>query len=160
MEGAPDRPRKRQRAMSIDSDDLDAEEPSPQTSAPSVAPGPLRPVGEFMICGACAKRFTVVRGTQSSLDPPLIIQTAYTKEHPKQASTYLCMPCTYAFGIDPYEKPKKAKAKPVKKEERGKITHYEVRKGVVSLGSLCIKVRKLRLTRSDQTAHRKPHRRC
>ena len=68
-------------------------------------------------------------------------QTAYTKEHPKHTSTWLCVECCYALGIDPFEKPKKAKAKPAKKEERGKVTHYEVRKGASTLASVCIQVR-------------------
>lgn len=55
----------------------------------------------------------------------------------------MCFDCTEALGIDPFGKtvkkraPTKAKGK---KEERGKITHYEERKGTTALGDLCIKV--------------------
>lgn len=73
-----------------------------------------------------------------------VAQTAYTKPHPAMPG-YLCFDCTEALGIDPFGKtPKKrapAKGKG-KKEERGKITHYEERKGTTALGDLCIKVSK------------------
>lgn len=68
------RPAKRARAASIDSDDLDAdgpepavarEEPSPAKRGPQVRPQPLKGVGEFMNCGECGKKFTVV----STLSP-------------------------------------------------------------------------------------------
>ena len=58
-EGSPEeRPRKRARAASIDSDDLDAEQPLANLG--KVAAQPLKAVGDFMQCGECAKRFTVV----------------------------------------------------------------------------------------------------
>ncbi|WWC70134.1 uncharacterized protein I206_104081 [Kwoniella pini CBS 10737] len=131
---------KRNRAASIDSDDLDANDVPPvESSKPSstpnviapaenVAPGPLRAVGEFMECGQCAKRFTV---------------TAYTKEHPSKASTYLCVNCCYTLGLDPFAKVKKApirKKAPGKKEDRAKVVHYEQKKGALALGDLCIQL--------------------
>ncbi|WVQ80246.1 hypothetical protein IAT38_002351 [Cryptococcus sp. DSM 104549] len=133
---------KKPRAASIDSDDLDAEDalpvsgpsrssvPSASTSATPAArtaPGPLRPVGEFMECGECSKRFTV---------------TAYTKEHPTNGSTYLCVNCCYALGIDPFAKAKKgpAKKKAPAKKDRAKVIHYETRKGAPALGDLCIQL--------------------
>ncbi|WWD17162.1 hypothetical protein CI109_101600 [Kwoniella shandongensis] len=130
---------KRTRAASIDSDDLDADNgpvAGPSKSATPVvdfpafassAAGPLKAVGEFMDCGQCGKKFTV---------------TAYTKEHPTHASTFLCVNCCYALGIDPFAKPKKGaavKKKPVaKKDVRSKVVHYEERKGVNPLGDICI----------------------
>lgn len=63
------RPTKRARAASIDSDDLDAdgpesagpsEEPSPAKRGPQARPQPLKGIGEFMNCGECGKKFTVV----------------------------------------------------------------------------------------------------
>lgn len=42
--------------------------------------------------------------------------------------------------MDPFEKPKKPKAKPAKKETRGKVVHYETRKGAATLGDMCIQV--------------------
>ncbi|WVQ99556.1 hypothetical protein IAU59_006692 [Kwoniella sp. CBS 9459] len=139
--------KKRTRGASIDSDDLDADYvveagPSSPMTAPtksppsvptangskSVQPGPLKPVGEFMDCGQCSKRFTV---------------TAYTKEHPTKPSTFLCVNCCYALGIDPFAKPKKVAIKkkvPGKKEDRAKVVHYEERKGVTPLGDLCIQM--------------------
>ncbi|WVW84073.1 hypothetical protein I302_106102 [Kwoniella bestiolae CBS 10118] len=128
---------KKTRAASVDSDDLDAEDapaPGPSNSKASaaaastakVAPGPLGPVGSFMECGECAKRFTV---------------TAYTKEHPSNPSTYLCVNCCYTLGIDPFAKVKKAPVKKaVKKEDRAKVVHYEQKKGVKALGDLCIQI--------------------
>ncbi|WWC62122.1 uncharacterized protein I303_104713 [Kwoniella dejecticola CBS 10117] len=131
---------KRNRAASINSDDLDADnipEAGPSktvsntksaTPAANVAPGPLKAVGEFMECGQCAKRFTV---------------TAYTKEHPSQPSTFLCVNCCYALGIDPFAKVKKPpmrKKMPVQKEDRAKVVHYEQKKGVLALGDLCIQI--------------------
>lgn len=128
---------KRARAASIDSDDLDADDTPvvdhnvrtpnlvPQSST-NVSAGPMRPIGEFMVCGECVKRFTV---------------TAYTKEHPTNAQTYLCVQCCYALGIDPFAKPKKAaQKKAVKKQDRAKIVHYEQRRGVNSLGDICIQL--------------------
>ncbi|OCF32992.1 DNA repair protein RAD7 [Kwoniella heveanensis BCC8398] len=137
--------RKRTRGASIDSDDLDADnipEAGPSSPAPvaaaiqstavngsgGVQPGPLKPVGEFMDCGQCTKRFTV---------------TAYTKEHPSKPSTFLCVNCCYALGIDPFAKPRKTAVKKKasgKKEDRAKIIHYEERKGVLPLGDLCIQM--------------------
>ena len=68
-------------------------------------------------------------------------QTNYTKEHPTNSSTWLCVTCCYDLGIDPFAKaPKKAKAAPPKKEERSKIVHYEQRKGVAPLSEICIQV--------------------
>lgn len=68
-------------------------------------------------------------------------KTAYTKEHPSQPQTWLCLECCYALGIDPFAKPKKTKPKPaVAREVRGKITHYEERRGVNPLGEMCIEV--------------------
>ncbi|WWC94339.1 hypothetical protein V866_001181 [Kwoniella sp. B9012] len=130
---------KKTRAASVDSDDLDAEDPSParprKSQAPKVTadtakvtPGPLKPVGSFMDCGECTKRFTV---------------TVYTKEHPSIPSTYLCVNCCYALGIDPFAKVKKAPQKkkvPGKKEDRAKVVHYEQKKGVSALGDLCIQI--------------------
>ncbi|WRT66508.1 uncharacterized protein IL334_003467 [Kwoniella shivajii] len=62
---------KKTREASIDSDDIDADHTRPSgpikpkaststTTASIIAPGPLKPVGDFMECGQCAKRFTVV----------------------------------------------------------------------------------------------------
>lgn len=71
----------------------------------------------------------------------MMMQTAYTKEHPTNAQTYLCVQCCYALGIDPFARPKKAAAKKaVKKQDRAKIVHYEQRRGVSSLGDICIQV--------------------
>ncbi|WVF71311.1 hypothetical protein IAT40_006114 [Kwoniella sp. CBS 6097] len=139
--------KKRTRGASIDSDDLDADhiaEAGPSSPAAAhadsvapaaasntslgVQPGPLKSVGEFMECGQCSKRFTV---------------TAYTKEHPSKSSTFLCVNCCYALGIDPFAKPKKTAVKkkaPGKKEDRAKVVHYEERKGVHTLGDLCIQL--------------------
>ncbi|ODN80538.1 hypothetical protein L202_02748 [Cryptococcus amylolentus CBS 6039] len=123
---------KRSRAASIDSDDLDADDDyaaRPSTSraekAPSkgVARGPVKAIGQFMDCGQCEKKFTV---------------TAYTKEHPSQPQTWLCVQCSYALGIDPFAKPKKAAAKKAPKKDRAKIIHYEQKKGVKTLGDMCI----------------------
>lgn len=74
-----------------------------------------------------------------SVDP---YQTAYTKEHPKQPSTWLCVQCCYALGINPFEKVKKSKAKaaPQKKEDRAKIVHYDTKKGTLALSEICINV--------------------
>ncbi|ORY32846.1 hypothetical protein BCR39DRAFT_522058 [Naematelia encephala] len=125
----------KRRAVSVDSDDLDAEPssgPSKSATLPNrkskvdVVPGPLQPVGNFMDCGECSKRFTV---------------TPYTKEHPTEKSTWLCLECCYALGIDPFAKAKKApKRTAQKKEDRGKVVHYEQRKGVTPLGDLCIQM--------------------
>ncbi|KAK8864528.1 hypothetical protein IAR55_001778 [Kwoniella newhampshirensis] len=129
---------KRARATSIDSDDLDADNGPIAGPSKSVTPviespklssgvaGPLKAVGEFMDCGQCGKKFTV---------------TAYTKEHPSNPSTFLCVNCCYALGIDPFAKPKKGavKKKPVaRKDVRSKVVHYEERKGVSPLGDICI----------------------
>lgn len=94
-----------------------------------------------MECGECAKRFTVVSFSLSlalNTDP---LQTSYTKEHPTQSNTWLCVNCCYALGIDPFAKAKKATKKaPAKKEDRAKIVHYEERRGVLALGDMCIQV--------------------
>ncbi|EIW70459.1 hypothetical protein TREMEDRAFT_68071 [Tremella mesenterica DSM 1558] len=124
-------PRKRLRGASVDSNDLDADfEPksgpaAASSSKPAVAPTDLANIGEFMNCGECGKRFTV---------------TAYTKEHPNQPMTWLCVDCCYAVGVDPFAKPKKAAArkKAGGKEDRGKVVHYETRKGATPLGDICI----------------------
>lgn len=70
------------------------------------------------------------------------LQTQYTKEHPNTPATYLCVPCCYTLGINPFEKAKKTAAKKAGgKDDRAKIVHYEERKGVIGLGDLCIEVR-------------------
>ncbi|WVR06919.1 hypothetical protein IAU60_003955 [Kwoniella sp. DSM 27419] len=126
---------KRARGVSVDSDDLDAVDPvsmglknqsSPSASAPAnkVAPAPLKAVGDFMECGECTKRFTV---------------TAYTKEHPSQPSTYLCVNCCYTLGIDPFAKPKKASVKkkvPGKKEDRAKLISQIIGKYIEDVDQL------------------------
>lgn len=69
------RPAKRARAASIDSDDLDADgpsagpskEPSPPKRGPQVRPQPLKGIGEFMNCGECGRKFTVVSRAATSL---------------------------------------------------------------------------------------------
>ncbi|WVN87558.1 uncharacterized protein L203_102741 [Cryptococcus depauperatus CBS 7841] len=131
---------KRLRTASIDSDDLDADDGALAvasnthnqrrnnnvSSSTAVEPGPLKSIGEFMDCGECGKKFTV---------------TAYTKEHPSTSQTYLCVQCCYALDIDPFAKIKKVSAKKVtKKQERAKIIHYEEKKGVQTLGDMCIKL--------------------
>lgn len=87
-DGSSLRPPKRARAMSIDSDDLDADAPSAPISssatpaersrgvstaatAVNVLPSALRPVGSFMNCGECGKRFTVVSALGEALRPAL-----------------------------------------------------------------------------------------
>ncbi|KAL7421911.1 UV-damaged DNA-binding protein rad7 [Cryptotrichosporon argae] len=133
---APGAAKRKRRRGSVDSDDLDAPSvtrtasPAPQPNkgrAVGVPRGPLKPIGEHMLCGECGKQFSV---------------TAYTKEHPAQRQTYLCIDCTYALGLDPFEKPKKAAKKkaPAKKEERGKVVHYEERRGALPLGDMCIEL--------------------
>lgn len=102
--------------------------------------GPLKPIGQFMDCGECGKQFTVVSGLALRSETPLTCQTAYTKEHPSSPSTYLCVPCCYALGINPFEKPKKAGKRTGTKDDRAKIVHYEERKGVEGLSDLCIQV--------------------
>lgn len=53
--------------------------------------------------------------------------------------TWLCVKCCTKLGIDPFAKASKPKAvKKAKKEDRGKIVHYEQRKGVNPLGDMCI----------------------
>ncbi|KAK4684947.1 DNA repair protein RAD7, partial [Tremellales sp. Uapishka_1] len=139
-------PSKRNRAASVDSDDLDGPvgPSSPVLASVGIrklnngvigaaAAGAtknltaLKAIGEFMDCGECGEKFTV---------------TAYTKEHPTQASSWLCVECCYVLGIDPFAKAKKAapKKKAAKKEDRGKVVSYEDRKGVVSLGDICIQL--------------------
>lgn len=62
------RPTKRRRAVSVDSDDLDALDtpatgastPASTSAAASVRRSDLKAIGEFMKCGECAKSFTVV----------------------------------------------------------------------------------------------------
>ncbi len=91
-------------------------------------------------------------------------QTAYTKDHPTQPSSWLCVSCCYALGIDPFAKAKKA-SKPIaiaKKEDRAKIVHYEQRKGVASLGDMCIEVNlsDYRIDRLIFLDDREVYRRC
>lgn len=125
----------RKRAASVDSDDLDAMDAVEQSKVP---PGPLKPVGHFMLCGECTNKFTVVSPTCPALSFAHG-QTAYTKEHPKSPMTWLCVKCCTKLGIDPFAKASKPKAvKKAKKEDRGKIVHYEQRKGVNPLGDMCI----------------------
>lgn len=82
----------------------------------------------------------------------MMMQTAYTKEHPTNAQTYLCVQCCYALGIDPFVKPKKAAVKKaVKKQDRAKIVHYEQRRGVNSLGDICIQVNVFQLYRRSRS---------
>lgn len=90
-------------------------------------------------------------------------QTAYTKEHPETSSTWLCVPCCYVLGINPFEKAKKTVKKVGVKDDRAKIVHYEERKGVPGLSDLCIQVSRdeeRRVSKTDASAHRKLHRRC
>jgi hypothetical protein len=69
-------------------------------------------------------------------------QTNYTKEHPVNQNTWLCVKCCYDLGIDPFAKAKKAvKKKAPAKDDRAKIVHYEQRKGAEGLGDICINVR-------------------
>ena len=122
------------------------------TATPSTKPSakkqPLKGVGEFMDCGECGKKFTV---------------TVYTKEHPAQPMTWLCVDCCYALGVDPFAKPKKAAAKKgaAKKDDRSKVVHFETRKGALTLGDICIKVRVSHCVRSCvlSTDHWQIHRR-
>jgi hypothetical protein len=145
------RRRPKKRSASVDSEDLDVATPSTNAPGPTtpvverkVKPGPLKAVGQFMTCGECAKKFTVVRPSlfggrgDHDLTPN---QTAYTKEHPKISSTYLCVPCCYVLGINPFEKAKKPSKKATGgKDDRAKIVHYEERKGAAGLSDLCIQV--------------------
>lgn len=118
---------------------------------------PLRAIGEFMDCGECGKQFSVVScmsvGVCHSNRTMADDQTAYTKEHPKHPQLWLDIECTYALGMDPFEKPKKPKAKPVRKEDRGKVVHYETRRGAASLSDICIKVSWPLLLLCDTVAH-------
>ena len=60
------RPRKRARAASVDSDDLDAEvagEAPSERGLVNVRRQPLKAIGEFMDCGECGKQFSVVCAT-------------------------------------------------------------------------------------------------
>jgi DNA repair protein RAD7 len=79
------------------------------------------------------------------------VQTTYTKEHPTTSGTWLCVKCCYALNIDPFAKPKKAapQKKAVTKDARGKVIHYEERKGVTPLGDLCIHVRRAAAKSTD-----------
>lgn len=144
-EPAPAPKRKRARAWSVDSDDLDGDftpdsvsasgTSTPAVPTPGARPGPMKSVGEFMNCGECGSKFTVVGVMRDRLT-----QTAYTKEHPKRTMTYLCTKCCPKLGIDPYAKAKKPRKAPAKKEARAKVVHYEVVKGAPALADLCIKV--------------------
>lgn len=143
----------------MDSEDLDGDvsstadvstpaTPTPAPPVPSrsskVTAGPLKAVGQFMECGECTKRFTVVSSASFPPECSLTCQTNYTKEHPTYPSTWLCVSCCYALGIDPFAKAKKpTKKAPLKKEDRAKIVHYEERKGVKQLGDMCIQVSSL-----------------
>jgi DNA repair protein RAD7 len=131
------------RSVSVDSDELDHTPVVPTVTPPikkkkKAKPGPLKPIASTMVCGECDKNFTVVcyDGVIHAEN-----QTAYTKEHPQIPATYLCVPCCYNLGINPFEKAKKAAAKKAGgKDDRAKIVHYEERKGVVGLSDLCIEV--------------------
>lgn len=54
--------------------------------------------------------------------------------------TWLCSSCCPKLGVNPFAKPKKAKPAPAKKENRAKIVHYEVAKGVTPLADTCIEI--------------------
>ena len=109
-----------------------------------IVPQTLKAVGQFMECGDCTKKFTVVSTSIPAvrLLSLIVSQTAYTKEHPRQPSSWICVNCCYSLGIDPFAKAKKP-AKPkiaAKREDRAKIVHYEQRKGVSALSDSCIQV--------------------
>lgn len=151
-EPAPKRRGRGKRNASVDSEDLDEATPdadaigsSKPAAKQKVKPGPMKAVGQFMTCGECAKKFTVVCPTLfpgSSTKRAHSRQTAYTREHPKIPSTYLCVPCCYVLGINPFEKAKKPTKKAAGgKDDRAKIVHYEERKGAAGLSDLCIQVR-------------------
>lgn len=119
----------------VDSDGLDDEGFIPNKKARSGAStgastptgsSALKNIGEFMNCAECTVKFTV---------------TAYTRPH-KLLPGYYCYECAIANGIDVFAKPKKPKApaKKTKKEERGKVIHYEEILGPVGLGDMCIKL--------------------
>lgn len=66
-EPIPKRRTRGKRSISVDSEDLDEATPGAvETDSPTpvskqkVKAGPLKAVGQFMTCGECAKKFTVV----------------------------------------------------------------------------------------------------
>jgi DNA repair protein RAD7 len=149
----------------VDSDDLDEEDFVPaakrvKASASTsravsrddtpISNSGLRGVGEFMPCGECGERFTVVcpfpfLRPAAWLMMSSIVQTAYTKPHPTKSNAFVCFDCCTILGIDPFAKTKKpaakrAPAKGKKKEESRKLVSYEQRKGAINLAELCIKV--------------------
>jgi DNA repair protein RAD7 len=112
----------------------------------------LRGIGEFMPCGECSQRFTVVSWVASiagsfrlANSVSYSLKTAYTKPHPTKPNAYVCFDCCTVLGIDPFAKTKKpaakrAPAKSQKKDSRNKVISYEERKGAAKLAEMCIKV--------------------
>lgn len=73
--------------------------------------------------------------------------------------TWLCVPCCYSLGINPFEKAKKTAKKVGAKDDRAKIVHYEERKGVTGLSDICIQASCIHKPRL-MPDHREIHRRC
>jgi DNA repair protein RAD7 len=96
-----------------------------------------------------SSRWYVYFGPEAGFDAN--VQTTYTKEHPTTSGTWLCVKCCYALNIDPFAKPKKSapQKKAATKDARGKVIHYEERKGVTPLGDLCIHVRRVEAKSTD-----------
>ncbi|RSH94126.1 hypothetical protein EHS25_006780 [Saitozyma podzolica] len=137
----------RKRGASVDSDDLDAETsagpsksatPIPKKNAQSDRDRSRRSESSWNVENArTSSPWCVHLGTEVGFVAD--VQTTYTKEHPTTSGTWLCVNAATPSTLTHLPNQEgSASEKGGDKDARGKVIHYEERKGVTPLGDLCI----------------------